>query len=451
MTPEKYNILIVDDETAYSSILKKILKLEGFSIDTVISAEIALEKIEKKSYNLILTDLMMNGIDGIKLIEKIKSKNSTADIILMTAYATIENAIEAVRKGADSYFVKGNDPEELISEIKKIYGTSKLKAAKSNIKENEPLLPTSYNKEFSDLIKNVKKASKSNVNILLLGESGVGKEVFAKYIHHQSQRKKMPFVPVNCHALQESVLESELFGHKKGSFTGAESDRIGRFESANGGSLFLDEIADTPLSTQIKLLRVLDQKKIERIGSNEEISVDFRLITATNKPINQLIEKGEFREDFFYRISTIIIEIPPLRSHPEDISKLFKYFVDQFSKEMKITINSIQPDVLEILKNYSFPGNIRELKNIAERLIVFCENGIISADNLPKRILKEDTSLIIDSKSTLKEVREFTEKEYIKKILKENNYRMEISANILGITRRQLTNKVSDYNIKTRK
>ena len=443
MKAEDYDILIVDDEVEYTKVLKKILSLEGFNIQTVSSAEEALFKLRIKPYDLVLTDLMMDGMNGMELLEHVKAATPETFVILMTAYATIDNAVEAMKKGADSYFVKGNDPDELVTEILGLYESKRLKMAHARDTTDQPLIPTSKNKAYSKCLETAKKAAKSPVSILLLGESGVGKEVFAKYIHHESRRSAKPFVAVNCHALQESVLESELFGHCKGAFTGATTDRIGRFEAAHEGTLFLDEIADTPLSTQIKLLRVLDTKMIERMGSNESISVDFRLITATNKDLQHLIESEQFREDFFYRISSVTLEIPPLRERPEDIEDLVLHFVNKSSEDLGMKPPRVAPEVIETLKAYSFPGNIRELKNIIERLVIFHEGNTITIDDLPDRVEKSGPM-----PKTLKEVRQITEMDHIRKVLEENDYKMEVSANILGITRRQLTNKVKEYNLK---
>lgn len=443
MKPEDYTILIVDDEIEYTNILSKILKLEGFSIQTVSSGEEALFKLKLRYYDLVLTDLMMDGMTGLELLEKAHSELSDTCFILMTAYATIDNAVEAMKKGADSYFVKGNDPEELVSEILSLYESKKRKSNNKGSHEKPILIPTSKNKEYIRVIDMAKKAAKSNVSILLLGESGVGKEVFARYIHKESSRCEKNFVPVNCHALQENILESELFGHCRGAFTGADTERVGRFELAHDGSLFLDEIADTPLSTQVKLLRVLDFKNIERMGSNESIEVNFRLITATNKNLQKLVESGKFRKDFYYRISSIVLEIPPLRMRPEDIEDLLRYFVECSSQEMGVETRKVSPEVIDILKSYSFPGNIRELKNIVDRLVIFSDDDMIKAKDLPARISDRN-----DLPRTLKEIRRSSEREYIKKVLSENDNKMEVSAGILGITRRQLTNKVKEYNLK---
>ena len=347
MNNKNYKILIVDDEAVYSKGLSKILEIEGYIIETVLSAEDAMEKIKHKKYHMVVTDLMMDGMNGIELLEKILDLKQDIKVILMTAYATIPTAVEAMKKGAVSYFVKGNDPIELIEEIEKVYKKHKKSEllAKTYDKKEKSLLVTE-NKEFEKIIDMARKVAKTTANVLLLGESGVGKEVFANYIHTQSERENKPFVAVNCHALSESVLESELFGHIKGAFTGANEERVGRFESASMGTLFLDEIADMPLSTQIKLLRVIENRAIEKIGSNTSTTVDFRLITATNKSILKLISEGLFREDFYYRINTIIIEIPPLREHKEDIYSLANNFIAMASKQMKKEIHSIEPEVI---------------------------------------------------------------------------------------------------------
>ncbi len=446
MKIKNYEILIVDDEVAYSKGLAKILEIEGYTIDTVISAEDAIKKLKNKNFQMVVTDLMMAGDSGIELLEKIVETAQDIKVILMTAYATVSTAVEAMKKGAVSYFVKGNDPMELLEEIEKAckeYKKSEL-ISKTYDKKEKSLL-TSENKDFKKIIDMSRKVAQTNVNVILLGESGVGKEVFANFIHTQSERKNKPFVAINCHALSESVLESELFGHSKGAFTGANEDRIGRFESANMGTLFLDEIADMPLSTQIKLLRVIEDRAIEKIGSNISTPVDFRLITATNKSIVKLISQGLFREDFYYRINTIIIEIPPLRDHKEDIYSLATTFISTASKQMKKEIHTIEPEVWEYLNQYDYPGNVREFKNIIERLVVFSENGVISKDDL---LIHEAPTSDYEGDQTLKSFRSAIEKKYIETVLVKNNFSMTKTAKVLGITRRQLQNKVNEYKIQ---
>lgn len=446
MNSKDYGILIVDDEVAYSRGLAKILELEGYIVETELSAEAAIEKFKHKKYQLVVTDLMMDGMSGIDLLEKIVELNQDIKVILMTAYATISTAVEAMKKGAVSYYVKGNDPVELITEIGKAYKEYKrLELNSKTYDEKEKLLLESENSEFKKIIDMARKVAKTPVNVILLGESGVGKEVFANFIHTQSERKNKPFVAVNCHSLSESILESELFGHTKGAFTGANEERIGRFESASMGTLFLDEIADMPLSTQVKLLRVIEDRTIEKIGSNISTPVDFRLITATNKSIIKLIDQGLFREDFYYRINTIIIEIPPLRHHKEDIYSLASNFIASASKQMNKEIHRVEPEVWEYLKQYDYPGNIREFKNIIERLVVFSENGVISKDDL---LIHEVPSTDYEGDQTLKAFRSAIEKKYIETVLEKNSFSMTKTSKVLGITRRQLQNKVNEYEIQ---
>ena len=432
-------ILIVDDEKEYRMILKKIIEKHGYSVDVACSGEEAIKKIKNEKINLILSDLIMDKMNGIELLSKVKESDNDIEVILVTGYGSIQNAVEAMKKGAFSYFIKGDPPEELINEIKKVEEKFK------DDTDGEFILKTN-NKKFLELLDLAKNAAKSNVNILILGESGVGKDVIANYIHNCSDRKERDFIPVNCCAFSDSLLESELFGHEKGAFTGALDKRIGRFESANNGTLFLDEIGDISLDVQVKLLRVLEKRTVERIGSNEEINVDFRLICATNKNLNNEIRKGNFREDFFYRISTIVLEIPPLRERKEDIEMLIKFFLNQCEKEFNKNIKKIDEKVMSFLMNYNYPGNLREMKNIIRRLVVLTQNGIITSKYLPNEssILIEDD---YDEVRPLREIRREFEAEYIEKVLGKCKNNVSEAARRLEISRRQLSNKINEYNI----
>jgi len=302
----------------------------------------------------------------------------------------------------------------------------------------------SENESFNKALDLASRAADSRSTILLFGESGVGKEVFANYIHNLSSRKDNAFVAVNCHSFSENLLQSELYGHEKGAFTGAFEKRVGRIESANSGTLFLDEIGDASLNVQLNLLRVLDTKKIARIGSNQLIDIDFRLICATNKDVKQRIEEKKFREDFYYRISTIVIKIPPLRERKEDIKRLINYFINYFSKELNKDIIHIEDEALSLLMNYKYPGNIRELKNVIERLVVLSSDGVIKI----KDICDEINITVSDpSNLSLKDVRIRAEKAHIVKILLINDYNMTKTAEQLGISRRHLLNKINEYSI----
>ncbi|CEK33705.1 two-component response regulator,Transcriptional regulatory protein ZraR,acetoacetate metabolism regulatory protein AtoC,Transcriptional regulator containing PAS, AAA-type ATPase, and DNA-binding domains,nitrogen regulation protein NR(I),Sigma-54 interaction domain [[Clostridium] sordellii] len=317
-------ILIVDDEIEYANVMKKIIKKKGYEVNVALSGLEAISIIEKdKSYDLVLSDLIMDKMNGVELLENVKIINKDIEVILVTGYGTIENAVDAMKKGAFSYFIKSNPTKDLLNEIQKVKESIDLKSPK---KTRDEFKLTTKSKKFKDIIKIAEKVAISDINILILGESGVGKDVLARYIHNLSNRKDNAFVAVNCCAFSDGLLESELFGHEKGAFTGANERRKGRFELANRGTLFLDEIGDVSLDVQVKLLRTLENGIIERLGSNNQIKSDFRLISATNKNFKEEIEKGSIREDFFYRISTISITIPPLRERKEDLNELIKFF-----------------------------------------------------------------------------------------------------------------------------
>lgn len=441
MNQTHFKILLVDDEKEYLDVIKLILESNQFKVQTANSGQDALKKLKKESFDLVITDLIMPNMTGLELLEKIKEDFSDTEVIIFTGYGSVQNAVDAMKKGAFSYFIKSHDPDELIIEIKKV---AKLRRyIKRSAQKASDFVFETKNPGFRKVLDTIEKASKTDVSILLLGESGVGKEILAQYIHQLSPRNQEAFVPVNCHAFSESLLESELFGHEKGAFTGANEMRIGRFEAADYGTLFLDEIGDTTLNIQAKLLRSLESKAIERIGSNQLREIDFRLICATNRDLNTLIEQSEFREDLFYRVSTIAVTIPPLRERKEDLPALIQYFFDKVKNEMKKDIVHIEELVISRLLQYDYPGNIRELRNIIERLVVLSENGEILAEDLPEHFSGEPTE-----GETLRSYRDQAEKVFIIKTLEENKYNMTKSAEQLGISRRQLFNKVEKYKIE---
>ena len=329
MENKDYRILIVDDEIEYQRVFSFILKKKGYTVSTCSGGKEALRFLEENEVDLVMTDLKMPEMDGIELVKKVKEKYSDIDIHVLTAFGTIETAVSAMKYGANGYSVKSSDPEALLAEIDRMAKLKMLEKENRYLAEssdNEKYLKTE-NREFREVLDICRKAAESDINVLILGESGVGKEVLARYIHEQSRRKKNHFIPVNCQVFGEGTLESELFGHEKGAFTGAAEKRIGRFEASNGGTLFLDEIGDIPMSLQGKILRVLENKEIERVGSNKAIDLDFRLISATNKNIEEEIKEGIFREDLLYRINTLTVTIPPLRERKEDLPKLIEFFV----------------------------------------------------------------------------------------------------------------------------
>lgn len=444
-----FKILVVDDEEEFRDVCRIIFEDIGYETHVASSGEECLLMLKEQVYDLVLSDLKMGGMDGIELIKEIKEKQYSCEVIIVTGFGTIDSAVNAMKLGAFSYFIKGSDPEVLLKEINKVVKIKNLENNnKSSIEQliNFDYLLDSNSNQYKNMLKIAEKAATSNSNILILGESGTGKEVVAKYIHQMSNRKNENFVAVNCQVFSEGVLESELFGHEKGAFTGAIEKRIGRFEEANNGTLFLDEIGELSLNTQVKLLRVLESRTFERIGSNKNISTDIRLISATNRKLSDEIKSGKFREDLFYRINTISIEVPPLRERKEDIPILIDFLLKQSQKETKKKIIKVEDGLIDLLVMYEYPGNIRELKNIIERLVVLSDDGIIKKEDLPDLKIFNDEE--IKEINSLKEVRQIAELKYIKYILEKYNGNITEAAKVMDISRRQLFNKLVEYGLK---
>lgn len=450
---EAYKILVVDDEKDYRESLRKILESRGYIVGEAESALEALSIIDYEYYPLILTDIYMPCMDGLKFLEEVKNRyEDSVKVILVTGYGSIDNAVQAMRLGAFGYYIKSHSPEELLVEVekaKKIVNLQNQKKMDNKNNENKRFLCQSKNPRMIEILGIIDTIVDSSASVLLMGESGVGKEVIAKMLHDKSVRSDMPFVAINCQSFSDSLLESELFGHEKGAFTGATGKRIGRFEEANGGTVFLDEIGEMSLNTQIKLLRVLENKKIERIGSNKSIAVDFRLISATNKNLALAIKAKEFRGDLFYRLNTITIEIPPLRERKEDISDMINFFVNFYKSELKKDIKGIDSQTMDYLINYQYPGNVRELKNIIERLIVLSKNGVLTINNTTAPAASNEAldALRLESKN-YREARKEFEIYYFSKVLKQFNNNITQAAAMIGMSRRQLFNKIIEYNLK---
>jgi len=457
----RIKVLIVDDEIEYREVIQMILEDVGYMTELAASAEEALLKLAKESFHVVLTDLKMGQLDGIDLLKVIKEKYAETEVILITGNGTIENAVDAMKIGAYNYIVKTQPSEKLLEEMSKVTeNILKRMDNASALSKEFNYLTESYSKKFKQVLKTVEKAAMSDANILILGESGVGKEMIASYIHACSARKNEAFVPVHCSAISETLLESELFGHEKGAFTGALEKRDGMFRAADKGTLFLDEIGDISLSTQVKLLRALETKKVQSIGSSDIDKVDFRLICATNRDLMQAIEMGDYREDFYFRINTIVIEIPPLRERKEDIELFVDYFIALFSERERKNITHIDDAVRLFLLENPYQGNIREMKNIIERLVVLAENGCITENSLPvvnkshaqienQHVLAPEGSgmLTVDDIKPLKEVRQELEADYIEQALRACRYNVSEAARQLGLSRRQLYNKMNQYNL----
>ncbi len=455
-----FNILVVDDEQDYCDVLKMILLSKGYQVTTCNSGREALELMSESDYDLVVTDLMMPGMNGDVLMQYIKRKGIPVEVIIMTAFGTIEKAVQAMKDGAYTYITKGTDPEELILEIARLSEEKRLKMDNSLLRDmisSRGYMLDSRSPKFRQVLALAERAAKSEASILILGESGTGKEVLASHIHDQSNRKDSNFLELNCQALSESILESELFGHEKGSFTGAAQRRIGLFEAANHGTLFLDEIGGISMNLQGKLLKAIENKQIYRLGSNVPIDVDFRLITATNRNLHKDMQEEQFRSDLFYRISTIVLELPPLNQRREDIPLFIDYFLKKYEVETAKPVISMSESVKDFLHNYNYPGNIRELKNIIERLVVLSDNGYISEECLPPDIMnatsKAETAVqeensIASKDLSLKELRSDIEKKYIVNLMQKYPNNLDKVAEVLAITRRQLFNKLVEYGLK---
>lgn len=462
MSRQYMRILVVDDEKNYCDVLKMILTAQGYDVDTAGNGMEALDQMEREPYDVVISDLKMPVMDGSALLQEIRRRQYDTEVIILTAFGTIEKAVETMKAGAYTYVTKGSDPEELILEIAKIGEMRHISRNNRMLRERMAgdFMMESRSDRVNQMMKLAQRAAASDSNILILGESGAGKEVLASFIHSQSSRSQENFMELNCQSISESILESELFGHEKGAFTGADKRRIGYFEASDGGTLFLDEIGGISLNLQSKLLRAIENKKIYRLGSSNQISVDFRLITATNRDLKSDMEEGLFRSDLFYRISTIVLEIPPLRQRREDIPLFIDYFVGRFSREMKKEDVRIDPEVRQVLEEYDYPGNIRELKNLVERLLVLSDRGEIRSEYLPidlrsgSRKGRTDTagdssaSGTVDFAGSLKEYRSHAEKAYIQRLIQENPDDMNRVAEILSISRRQLFNKMVEYGLK---
>lgn len=445
-----YKILIVDDETDYREMFSLILLEKGYSVFLASCIQESKEIIRKHKIDVVVTDLIMKNETGIELLEWIKSKGIYEDIgvIVVTAYGTVETAVKSIQKGAYNYFIKSNDPSTLLLDIERFLEWKNLKNENNFLKKQikEISMLESKNIKMKEILEVCKKIAKSKISVLILGESGVGKEVIARYIHEKSERKAFPFIPVNCQEYSEGLLESELFGHEKGAFTGAIRQKIGKFEEATHGTLFLDEMADISLNTQGKLLRILEEKRIERVGGSQKIDIDIRLISATNKNICDFVKNGTVREDFLYRINGIVITIPPLRDRPEDIESFIYFFIKKFEVELKKKIDFIDEETLNFLRKYHYPGNIRELKNIIERLMVLTEGSSIKFRDAKMYLQNADET--VNHLKKLKEARNQFEVNFIKSAIIECRGDLTKAAKILDITKRQLNNKILDYNLR---
>lgn len=438
-------ILVVDDEQNIRRMLNRVLSSEGFIVKEAINGLEALKRLEEEDYSLVLLDLKMPGLNGIETLKKIRESDINLPIIMISAYGSISEAVEAMKLGALDYLTKPFDIEELKIIVERAIKQYELKVENIYYREEEEKRFNfdeiiGKSKAIKRVLEMVKSVSVTPATVLITGESGTGKELIARAIHKNSPGNKNPFVVVNCVAFSSHLLESELFGHEKGAFTGAISKRIGRFEMANGGTIFLDEIGEVDPVIQTKLLRFLQEKEFERVGSSKSIKVDVRILSATNLDLKKKAEDNNFRQDLYYRLNVFNIEVPPLRERKEDIPLLVEHFIHKYNKILNKKVEEISPQAMELLLNYDYPGNIRELENILERSMIMAKNNIMD-ETYFAFINKENFS---EKKGTLKEA----EKELIIKYLIQNKSNRTKTAELLGISRRSLQNKIKEYQIE---
>jgi two-component system NtrC family response regulator len=451
-------VLIVDDEKNYPPVLSAVLEEEGFETLTAYSGEEALSVLKNSDVDLVLTDMKMPSMDGIELLERIKQKDPGLPVIMMTAHGTVEKAVEAMQKGAYNYILKPFDNERLVIYVNKAIQMFRV------IKENRRLRKTvesqysfgniiGKSSKMQNIFDLIYKVAPATASILIEGESGTGKDLVAKSIHYNGPRHNHPFIAVNCSALAESLLESELFGHEKGAFTGAVATKKGRFELAEGGTLFLDEVGELSPSLQVKLLRVLQDKIFERVGGLRQVSVNFRLITATNKRLREEVRKGRFREDLYYRLNVVYIDLPPLRRRTEDLRLLVDHFIGKHAAERRtgVPVKGIEREVEQIFYRHDWPGNVRELENTIERAMVLCPDDIIRVSDLPREFRNnlmgesqlENIPVDANLFATLADI----EKKMLLRALKNCNNVQSEAAQLLGIGRSGFNKKLKKHGI----
>ncbi|MBI4538294.1 MAG: sigma-54-dependent Fis family transcriptional regulator [Gemmatimonadetes bacterium] len=439
-------ILIVDDELSVRNSLKQWFLEDGFEVETAEDGEAALRKMHAGPYDILVLDLKMPGMDGITLQRRVQEVDKDATIIILTAYASVETAVEALKLGAFDYVTKPVDPDDLSNIVRNALKQKELAEENIRLKEkvSELTLPSPIIGESAKMrhvLELIATVAEADSTVVTRGESGTGKELIARAIHAQSRRRYFPIVAVNCGSIPETLLESELFGHEKGAFTGAQYRRKGRIELAHGGTLFLDEIGDIPPKMQVDLLRVLETKRFARLGGSQEITSDFRLICATNKNLEALVEEGTFREDLYYRINVFSIHVPPLRERRDDILPLAEHFIQKCARAMAKPVRRISPEAREILLSYRWPGNVRELENAIERAIVIGKGPVILPEDLPLHVEREGREEGDLSLAAL-------EKEHIQRVLDQLDGNITQSARALGIDRVTLYNKIQRYGIR---
>lgn len=448
-----FKILVVDDEEIIRDSISYILESEGYEVDRAENGKIAYEKIKEKHFDLVITDIEMPAMKGTELLEKIKTLDPQTAVIIITAFGSLDTAITALRNGASDYILKPVEFDELLIKVKRLFEIKDLlienkvlreeinrKYDFDNIVGKSPAI-----KKVFDMIQTV---AETDSTVLISGNSGTGKELVARAIHYRSKRKNKPFIAVNCGAISENLIESELFGHKKGAFTGAISDKEGFIKAADGGTLFLDEISEMPPQLQVKLLRAIQEKEYTPVGTTQSLPVNVRFVATTNRNLEEEVKAGRFREDLYYRLNVIEIHLPSLRDREEDIPLLADHFLSKYRKELNKNIKGIDNDAMRVLLAHEWRGEVRELENVIERAVIFCRGEYISVDDLPPTFVPDRETLSTKFSGSLEDsVRKF-ERDFIMRVLESNNFNKEKAAEILKVGLSTLYRKLKELDIK---
>ncbi len=453
---DKKKVLIVDDESGMRHMLSVLLAREGYDIDTAQDGKEGLSKIKSNTYDLVLCDIRMPEMDGLTFLESTKNLNRQLPVIMMSAFGNVDTAIEAMKKGAYDYVSKPFKADEILLRLQRLTEQETLMFENQSLKrvlhqETSFGNIIARSPRMLEIFDTIRKISDYKTTVLITGESGSGKELIARAIHFNSPRSNKPFIAINCSAIPENLLESELFGYVKGAFTGANKDKKGLFEEASGGTLFLDEVGDLPLALQVKLLRAIQEEEIRRVGAGSVTKIDVRLIAATLKNLSEEIKKGTFREDLYYRLNVLPIHLPALRERKEDIPLLVNTFIKKFNKEMSKKIEKTSPETLQFLTDYSWPGNVRELENTIERAMVMEHSDELSAQNLPDVVRNVEINPAIRAAAnelSIKKMMAIMEQELIKKALDKTNGNRTWAAKLLEISHRALLYKIKRYGLE---
>jgi two-component system, NtrC family, response regulator AtoC len=458
LEPSGQKILVIDDEANMGHMLAAVLKKAGFSVDSVMDGKAGLEQISRSHYDYILCDIKMPVMDGMEFLRTAGERIAQSTVIMMSAYGSIDAAVEAMKLGAYDYISKPFKPDEVLLALKKAEERERLKRENRQLKARIREIQKDYrfgrlvarSRAMADVFALAQKAARYSTTVLIIGESGTGKELVARGIHNEGERARMPLVPINCGGIPENLLESELFGYRKGAFTGADRDKKGLFQEADGGTIFLDEIGELPLALQVKLLRVLQESELRPVGDSRSTRVNVRVIAATAKNLEEEAKNGRFREDLFYRLNVLTIRLPPLRERPEDIPHLCRHFLDRYNAEMGKQVVDITPAALNILLRHRWPGNVRELENAVERAVLLAEGGVLLPEHLPAEFgapAEEGCDRSQGNGLSLKTAQRETERRLITRALQATGGNRTQASRLLEISHPSLLSKIKAYNI----